>query len=287
MKLDPPTAWQLECVGIAALPANEMSALCHAPPFHALCAKGWPVAVEQKEEGHRSYYLPAVAGQVPPALMLKELSFGEAGHGHKVWECGIALAIWLALHPELVRGRRILELGSGLGICGISASIIARGQCALTLTDLDGDNVDETIWLEGSAPVIGGDLLGNLKANAAANQVDAQTAALDWHKCLEPSFEPHGMYDLVVASDCIYASADAAALAATIRAHLAPGGTALLMNRMGRAGSQELLEELSVGSWCGLGDQTVQVEHMRITSQPQGGCNPKAVATGLELLRMS
>ena len=254
MHLVTDTVWCLGCSGVAT-PAEQIQAECmHAlddtTSIGALCAKGWPVAVEQQQQQQqRTFHLPAFDGATtPPVLTLRELSFEEAGYGHKVWGCGVALSIWLALHPERVEGRRILELGSGLGISGISASLVARGQCSLTLSDLDEEGIATTLQSKGSHPEPSTGILSTLEANAAANDVAAQTIALDWHQSLEPSFEPSDVYDLVIAADCIYASADAAALAATVRAHTAPGGTALLMNRVGRAGSQELLDELSGGS---------------------------------------
>ena len=41
----------------------------------------------------------------------------QVGLGGVVWDCGIALAQFIDTHPELVRGRRVLELGCGTGLC--------------------------------------------------------------------------------------------------------------------------------------------------------------------------
>ena len=39
-----------------------------------------------------------------------------------IWPAGRALATRLSAEPDLVRGRRVLELGTGLGVAGIAAA---------------------------------------------------------------------------------------------------------------------------------------------------------------------
>ena len=52
-----------------------------------------------------------------------------------VWDAGIALSHILCQHPQLVQGKRILELGSGAGLVGCVAARIGARQTILT--DLD------------------------------------------------------------------------------------------------------------------------------------------------------
>jgi len=61
----------------------------------------------------------------------------ERQHGDtadSVWDGTVVLAKVLEKNPGLVRGRRVLELGSGRGVCGISAARL--GARSVTLTDL-------------------------------------------------------------------------------------------------------------------------------------------------------
>ena len=99
-----------------------------------------PVAVELAATayGARRFALPA-ATDAPAAapdaadaadaaagrrlLEFSELSFGEGGHGSKTWPAGVALAIWTQRNAPFVRDQRVLELGSGVGIAGLSAAI--------------------------------------------------------------------------------------------------------------------------------------------------------------------
>jgi predicted nicotinamide N-methyase len=51
------------------------------------------------------------------------------------WAGGMALARYLIDHPEIVAGRRILDLGSGSGLVAIAARL--AGASAVTATDID------------------------------------------------------------------------------------------------------------------------------------------------------
>lgn len=44
------------------------------------------------------------------------------------WPGGLALARYLLDHPELVRGRRVLDLGSGSGLCAIAAALAGAAE---------------------------------------------------------------------------------------------------------------------------------------------------------------
>ena len=213
--------------GSAAPPISDVQLCQHVLTAHrrgdatseiaSLVATGRPVAVElEAPPESRSIFLPCTAR----AIALQEISFGDAGFGGKVWEAGIALGIWLAERQERVRGQRVLELGSGVGFAGLAACAASANQ--VTLTDL------------ADRPA----LLRTLERNALDNGFSSAAAVkpLDWHDCLNESFTPLGAYDLILGADCIYYESDAPALAAALARHTAPGGTAVLMNRVGRAG---------------------------------------------------
>jgi predicted nicotinamide N-methyase len=51
------------------------------------------------------------------------------------WGGGLAIARYLADHPERVAGRRVLDLGSGSGLCAIVAA--KAGARAVTAVDID------------------------------------------------------------------------------------------------------------------------------------------------------
>ena len=89
-----------------------------------------PVAVEMAAapDGGRRFALPATTATTAAAsrgglLEFSELSFGEGGHGSKTWPAGVALSIWAQRNAHFVAGQRVLELGSGIGIAGLSAAL--------------------------------------------------------------------------------------------------------------------------------------------------------------------
>lgn len=48
----------------------------------------------------------------------------RAGLGYALWDAGVGLGIWLALNRDKVAGKRVLELGSGVGIGGVTAALV-------------------------------------------------------------------------------------------------------------------------------------------------------------------
>mmetsp|Transcript_3808 Transcript_3808/g.5827 ORF Transcript_3808/g.5827 Transcript_3808/m.5827 type:complete len:334 (-) Transcript_3808:354-1355(-) len=55
-----------------------------------------------------------------------------AGTGVNVWDSAILLARYLEKQPVIVKGKRILELGSGCGLLGIVAGILGANQVVMT-----------------------------------------------------------------------------------------------------------------------------------------------------------
>ena len=69
---------------------------------------------------------------------MRETSFGGSGLGYAVWDAGVGLGIWLAMNSANVEGKRVLELGSGVGIGGITAALV--GAQSVVLTDFGQSN---------------------------------------------------------------------------------------------------------------------------------------------------
>ena len=118
----------------------------------------------------------------------------------EVWPAAVALGRKLIATD--LRGRRAIELGAGVGLCGVSA---ARAGAEVLITDYEAAALDCA------------------RMNAALNEVTVTTAQLDWR---EPGW-PSG-FDLVLAADVIYEARNVAPLAERIPEILAPGGTALI-----------------------------------------------------------
>jgi predicted nicotinamide N-methyase len=92
-----------------------------------------------------------------------------------LWRSGVALARELA--AEDLSGKRVIELGCGLGLPSLAA---ARQGAAVTATDADPE------------------ALALVERNARENGLTLETLRFDW------SGEPPGRFDLALAADVLY-----------------------------------------------------------------------------------
>jgi predicted nicotinamide N-methyase len=120
----------------------------------------------------------------------------------ELWPSAIALARYLA--QEDLAGRRIIELGCGVGLPSVVA--LARGAEVLA-TDHYEAALDFTVH--------------NARTNVGR---EPRTGLLDWHA---PEVERLGTSDLVLAADVLYERRSVPALADLVPKLLAPGGEAL------------------------------------------------------------
>lgn len=124
----------------------------------------------------------------------------------KFWEASVVLTNYMAGLPVDAH-RRILELGSGLGVAGISAAVMGH---TITLTEHNPD------------------ALKFLMANASLNGCDRITIRhLDW---LRPELE--GRFNLIIGSDIVYRETVIVALEDLFKKHLAPDGRVVLTGQV-------------------------------------------------------
>jgi len=143
-----------------------------------------------------------------------------------VWPAAAYLAHSIMQQPSLVRGRSVAELGSGLGIAGLTAAKVgARSvtlvdreplalHCAMSTADLCGlqtgpvpDGSDEAVAFYAH------DLEGVVSATV-----------LDWAQLVDNGL----VVDVVLASEVLYDPKEAAPLARAVAMLLREGGTLLL-----------------------------------------------------------
>lgn len=143
-----------------------------------------------------------------PASRLRRLAAGRNPYWAWCWAGGLALARHLLDSPELVAGRRVLDLGAGSGLVAIAAARAgARHVCAV---DVDPD-----------ACVAAG-------LNAAANGVRIEIA------CADPLDGPPPEADVVLAGDLFYDRVTARRAEAFL-ARCASDGRLALIGDPGRA----------------------------------------------------
>jgi predicted nicotinamide N-methyase len=133
-----------------------------------------------------------------------------------LWRSGVALA--RALDRADLTGKRVVELGCGLGVASLAA---ARAGAVVLATDIEAEPLE---------------LLGR---NAADNGLDVETAVVDWS---EPaSLLERAPFDLAIAADVVYED-DAVRSLAELLPRLAPRAW---IADPGRPGMAALLERLN------------------------------------------
>jgi predicted nicotinamide N-methyase len=139
---------------------------------------------------------PTDVVQNPDPLSERRLAYWA-----RIWPGGIVLARFIAaeLAPRL-EGRRVVELGCGLGAPSVAA---ARAGAEVTATDGESAALDYA------------------RRNARQNGVSIDARRLEWDRVPE---ELVGRFDLVIGAELIYDRAQIAPLAGAIDALLAPGG---------------------------------------------------------------
>lgn len=121
----------------------------------------------------------------------------------ELWPSALALARYLT--ERLLSGRRVVELGCGVGLPTVVA--LDRGA-GVMVTDHYDAALDFTVH--------------NARTNTGR---EPETMLLDWHT---PPVEGPGRFDLVLAADVLYERRNVPSLAALIPALLAPEGEAML-----------------------------------------------------------
>ncbi|MES2459668.1 MAG: methyltransferase domain-containing protein [Armatimonadota bacterium] len=147
--------------------------------------------------------------------------------GLMLWAAAIGLAERLTEEPSLVAGKRVLELGAGVGLPGLVAATL--GAAEVTQTDYQEDALELA------------------RRNARANRIhNIAVRQGDWRR-----FFTDGLpYDLVIASDVLYERTLHAPLAALLPRLIAPHGAILLSDPL-RPQAMEFLEKQieSGGAW--------------------------------------
>mmetsp|Transcript_38211 Transcript_38211/g.107992 ORF Transcript_38211/g.107992 Transcript_38211/m.107992 type:complete len:209 (-) Transcript_38211:238-864(-) len=164
-------------------------------------------------------------------LRIREHSDLENEAGAVVWDCALVLAHFLHhpnpwIGPRELEGARVVELGSGTGLVGLSIALLAS-SVKVVLTDL---------------PKFIGGLQENIKENRLQGSVKA--AAYIWGEPIEELETPQ--VDWIVASDVIYAH-DAVEPLLQALLMLSSEPTRILIAYELRAGSEGWIKTMASG----------------------------------------
>ncbi|ETI48961.1 hypothetical protein F441_07077 [Phytophthora nicotianae CJ01A1] len=148
------------------------------------------------------------------------------GFGASVYDAAIALSLYLAAHPDLVKGKRVVELGCGPGLVGVVAAHLQPKSIVVT----DGDPASVALT----------------QHNIEVNELSKEICTAD--KYLWGDMEHHLVrghnYDVILGADivaCPYASAFEA-LMTSLQAMAGPETLVLLAYKKRQNSEEQFFE---------------------------------------------
>ncbi len=244
---------------LSLLHARGMHALRHCSRLHTCCpasrralAAGalhgadsstkfpFPMRItDVRIDGERSVRLTLPADEVAVLDYYIARNEGDADpFWSALWPSSIALAGQLLRAPQRVRGKRVIDVGCGLGLAGLAAALAGAAdvcladreplamQCSLLSAELSG--LFPTPLGEDSSAQRSAELRAQLEQTfgaSAAGLGAVRALLLDWHAA-PASLD--GAFDVMLAADVLYDKTSAEPVAALARRLLAPGGLLLL-----------------------------------------------------------
>ncbi|KAE8912505.1 hypothetical protein PF005_g3677 [Phytophthora fragariae] len=133
---------------------------------------------------HVSYTVPTTDSSVVVTCRVASV-FNEVGL--KLWEAGWLLAEYAIAHESDFRGRKVLELGAGVGFTGMALACVCRSS-RVVLTDY--------------APNVMQNLRYNVEINASKFICPIEVQTLDWDTW-QPTDQDERP-DVLLAGDCAY-----------------------------------------------------------------------------------
>ncbi|CAM9451428.1 unnamed protein product [Choristocarpus tenellus] len=201
-------------------------------------------------------------GATVPRLTQKFAKWSVQHGGHTIWGCAPLLSSYL-VKSGVTTGKRVLELGSGMGVCGLIAHRVGASEVVLT----DGDQSLLSHLHENIMVNIG--FYGEEKSEEGCRP--AHSCHLRWgnNKDAIQLMEELGPFDVVLGSDLIYPEAvkktEVLALMgtkvrdffSTAAASLRAGGILLVTHEL-RPPVEECLQLLAVNATdAGFGEPTL------------------------------
>jgi predicted nicotinamide N-methyase len=153
----------------------------------------------------------------------------------EIWPSGVALAEAILRCPELIAGRRVLEIGSGLGVTAAAALLAGADLVAV-------DYSPESLLL--------------CRHNALRNAGrEPETAEVNWRAPDLALLDPAGDgYPVVLAADVLYEGRDVEPLLGLVERLVAPGGL-LWLAEPGRPPARRFLDAARAVGWTAVSER--------------------------------
>jgi 2-polyprenyl-3-methyl-5-hydroxy-6-metoxy-1,4-benzoquinol methylase len=152
-------------------------------------------------------------------VVVQECNEDEGGVGAGVWLSSVAMLAWLSKNKDTIHGKTVLEMGCGVGLCslGLSQMLISSPNSLITASDYKLA------------------LARAFESNVTLNNCNniSTFKLLNWSDCQKDDFTSC-VYDVIIATDCIYKSTSSIFRTAVLK-HLAPNGRLVFINPFERS----------------------------------------------------
>jgi predicted nicotinamide N-methyase len=152
----------------------------------------------------------------------------------ELWPSGVALATKITHDPRIVRGKRVLELGCGLGVTAIAAM---KAGADLLVTDYSPEAL----------------ALCALNALDQAGVVP-RSLRVNWRDSSPALHAMGNAFPVVLAADVLYERRDVEPLLTLVDRVVAPGGD-LWLAEPGRPAAAQFLDSMQAAGWTEESDQ--------------------------------
>lgn len=145
------------------------------------------------------------------ALKLNEMIiFPDRMDGLHIWEAGIVLGRYVYFNTQLFEGKKVIELGTGVGIVGISVLKYTKA-ISTEISDYKEEILNNAV--------------NNVKKNSVWKEGRSKGTLLDWVDYAKAKDK----YDVIIGSDLIYAGAPVKELANLMDKLLNVGGKVYIL----------------------------------------------------------
>ena len=113
---------------------------------------------------------------------ISERMGSQADTGFSLWPAATILARWIALHPQLLEGKTVMEVGAGLGLCGLVAGRFAQRVLLTEYNEMCLQRLQEHVLLNIDDEEGGGKAATSV---ALHSRKTMQVRWLDWDRLEE------------------------------------------------------------------------------------------------------
>lgn len=152
------------------------------------------------------------------------LTFPDTYEGLKLWEGAIVLLRYMQKHPDRFTGKRVMDLGGGMGVVGIAMARFFQSEVTIS------DYIPKILELAQQ----------NVELNSPYSCQKPEVVHLDWNNCEDYS----KTFDIVVGCELVYAITNCDNLVKLLSRILKKGSKLIMIIPTCRTNRQEFLAKI-------------------------------------------